>query len=219
MSSVGDAATGLARAVESSAEAVARLQAVEGHLDAMAASLTQAWDGVDHPQAEVALTIVAAAAETVEEVISILAKGDSSLVTYIAEVLVVNVTGPDKRPHTGGVPYSNMPTGEVSLAGMLRLPAGRDPEASELIKLSQAQGWQRSQTENGPIEFRDENGLKRLTIKRGTPRTPGSESPHVETRNSDGHRVDLHGHEVTRDGPRRRPGQATGRRSGNQARS
>ncbi|MFI5719827.1 hypothetical protein [Nocardia sp. NPDC051750] len=78
---------------------------------------------------------------------------------------------------------------------------GRVPKASELEQYAQEQGWTRSKTETGPIKYTDENGIIRLTIKRGTPRTPGSENPHVEIRNSDGQRVDPDGNHVSKSDP------------------
>ncbi len=56
-----------------------------------------------------------------------------------------------------------------------------------------AQGWTKKQTDNGPPTWVDENGVKRLTIKRGSSRTPGSELPHVEMRNAAGQRIDAYG--------------------------
>jgi hypothetical protein len=46
--------------------------------------------------------------------------------------------------------------------------------------------------------FVDAGGVKRLAIKKGSPRTPGSELPHIEVRNARGDRVDPFGNEVTR---------------------
>lgn len=76
--------------------------------------------------------------------------------------------------------------------------SGTTPKASEIENWAQEQGWTRSQTENGPIKYTDENGVVRATIKRGSPRTPGSENPHVELRNAQGERVDTQGNPVTR---------------------
>lgn len=78
---------------------------------------------------------------------------------------------------------------------------GRTPKASELEKYAQEQGWTRSKTENGPIKYTDENGVVRITIKRGSNRAPGSENPHVEIRNSEGVRIDPQGNEVNRKSP------------------
>jgi hypothetical protein len=75
------------------------------------------------------------------------------------------------------------------------------PKASDLEKYAQEQGWTRSQTPNGPIKYTDENGAVRMTIKRGSPRAPGSGSPHVELRNGDGVRTDPYGNPVTRKSP------------------
>ncbi|GAB2922113.1 polymorphic toxin-type HINT domain-containing protein [Streptomyces sundarbansensis] len=74
-------------------------------------------------------------------------------------------------------------------------------KASQLEEFGHANGWVRSQTENGPIKFRDANGTLRLTIKRGTGRAPGSSDPHVEMRNANGERIDSFGNAVTRKSP------------------
>ena len=70
--------------------------------------------------------------------------------------------------------------------------------SSQLKKFGSSQGWPRSQTQEGPPIFRDENGVARLTIKSGSARTAGSENPHVEIRNEFGLRVDPYGNEVTK---------------------
>lgn len=72
------------------------------------------------------------------------------------------------------------------------------PKASDLEKYAQEQGWTRSKTPDGPIKYTDGNGIVRLTIKKGSPRAPGSGNPHVEIRNSDGGRTDPYGNPVTR---------------------
>lgn len=78
---------------------------------------------------------------------------------------------------------------------------GAKPKASELDEWAQAQGWTRTQTGNGPPKYVDENGVRRLTIKRGSPRTPGSEHPHVEIRDENGQRTDPFGNPVSRTDP------------------
>src|SRR5690606_36085395 len=70
------------------------------------------------------------------------------------------------------------------------LTRGGGAKASDLVGFGESQGWTRTQTENGPIKFVDENGVTRLTIKSGSPRAPGSAHPHVEMRNADGQRID-----------------------------
>ena len=79
--------------------------------------------------------------------------------------------------------------------------SGRTPKASELKKFTEQQGFKPSQTANGPLKFVDENGVTRITIKRGSSRAPGSGNPHVELRNSSGQRVDPAGNPVTRKSP------------------
>ena len=74
-------------------------------------------------------------------------------------------------------------------------------KASDLREYAKKQGWHREQTGNGPEFWMDENNVKRITIKRGSPRTPGSETPHVEIRNAQGERIDSNGNPVTRKSP------------------
>lgn len=75
------------------------------------------------------------------------------------------------------------------------------PKASDLENYAREQGWTRSQTPNGPVKYTDDNGVVRMTIKQGSPRAPGSGSPHVELRNGDGVRTDPYGNPVTRKSP------------------
>ncbi len=79
--------------------------------------------------------------------------------------------------------------------------AGRTPKASEIAEWAKEQGWTARQTPNGPLKFIDENGVARVTIKKGSPRTPGSDFPHVELRNSAGKRIDPSGNQVTKRDP------------------
>jgi hypothetical protein len=78
---------------------------------------------------------------------------------------------------------------------------GGVPKASDLEGYALKQGWTKSQTETGPAHYLDENGMKRLTLKQGSGRTPGSEDPHAEMRNESGNRIDSDGNEVTRRSP------------------
>jgi hypothetical protein len=73
------------------------------------------------------------------------------------------------------------------------------PSASQLARYAEDQGWTYTQTPTGPLKFWDSNGIERMTIKRGSARTPGSEGPHVALRNAAGKRVDPFGNEVGRD--------------------
>lgn len=79
--------------------------------------------------------------------------------------------------------------------------SGAKPKASDLHKYAEAQGWTKTQTPDGPPKYVDENGTVRMTIKEGSPRTPGSESPHVEIRDENGQRTDPDGNPVTRRSP------------------
>ena len=78
---------------------------------------------------------------------------------------------------------------------------GTPPKASELENYALSQGWTKTQTPGGPAKYVDENGVVRMTIKEGSPRTPGSENPHVEFRDPSGQRVDPFGNPVTRRSP------------------
>jgi len=76
--------------------------------------------------------------------------------------------------------------------------SGKVPRASQLDNLAESQGWTRSQTSSGPIKWTDQNGIVRLTIKEGSPRTIRSEGPHIELRDELGRRIDPYGNLVTR---------------------
>lgn len=78
---------------------------------------------------------------------------------------------------------------------------GETPTASDLEKYAEAQGWTKTQTENGPPKYVDENGVARMTLKEGSPRAPGSGAPHVELKDENGQRVDPNGNPVTRKSP------------------
>ncbi|WP_277066168.1 hypothetical protein, partial [Propionibacterium acidifaciens] len=85
---------------------------------------------------------------------------------------------------------------------MQQVASADHPTASQLDEFGASQSnWTRSQTEAGPIKYTDENGINRLTIKKGSPRTPGSENPHIEMKGSDGQRFDKYGFNVTRRSP------------------
>jgi hypothetical protein len=87
----------------------------------------------------------------------------------------------------------NVPLGHLTMGGTAR--------ASELVAFGHRQGWTLTQTKTGPMIFVDSTGVKRLTIKQGTPRAPGSDLPHVEMRDATGQRVDPFGNAVTRKSP------------------
>ena len=65
----------------------------------------------------------------------------------------------------------------------------------------ESQGWKAVQSSGGPLKYLDSNGIERLVIKRGSPRTPGSDFPHVAIRDASGQRVDPYGNIVTRRAP------------------
>jgi hypothetical protein len=78
---------------------------------------------------------------------------------------------------------------------------GAVPTASDLRQYAEANGWTKQQTATGPAKYVDDNGIVRMTLKEGSGRTPGSETPHVELRNESGERVDSQGNPVTRKSP------------------
>lgn len=82
-----------------------------------------------------------------------------------------------------------------------QITSGDKATASQLDSFGASQGWTRGQTASGPVKWTDENGIVRVTIKRGSPRAPGSSTPHVEMRNAAGTRVDPYGFPVTRTSP------------------
>lgn len=89
----------------------------------------------------------------------------------------------------------------VAQASLRQTAAGGRATASQLDEVASSLGWTRSQSATGPVKFTDKTGVDRLTIKQGSARTPGSEGPHVEIRNSDGMRIDPFGNLVTRKSP------------------
>ena len=72
---------------------------------------------------------------------------------------------------------------------LAKLFHNRTPKASELEEFGDSQpDWTGSQTPTGPKTYRDKHGGKRLVIKKGSARTPGSEHPHVEVFDAQGQR-------------------------------
>ena len=100
-------------------------------------------------------------------------------------------------------PLKQPKEGVVS-ASQLRKPLqelfqnGRIPKATELREYAKSQGWKPARNENGPLSYVDSNGVKRLTIKQGSSRAPGSATPHVEMRNPLGQRIDSLGRPTNR---------------------
>ena len=78
---------------------------------------------------------------------------------------------------------------------------GATPKASELEDLARGEGWTRIHKPDGPIKYVDENGVVRMTVKRGSDRAPGSAYPHVEIRDASGQRTDPFGNPVSRRSP------------------
>jgi hypothetical protein len=108
-------------------------------------------------------------------------------------------SGPEPSGEPSGSPTGSGPAIKADLGDYFE--NGARPKAGELERFAQAQGWTRTQTPSGPPKYVDENGIVRLTIKQGSPRTPGSETPHVEVRNAKGQRTDPYGNLVTRTSP------------------
>lgn len=101
-----------------------------------------------------------------------------------------------------GLIRPGVPKVAVSAKGIDKIfEAGRTPKASELKSYAEAQGWKPFQTRGGPLKYVDENGIPRVTIKRGSSRAPRSSDPHVEFKDATGQRTDAFGNPVTRKSP------------------
>jgi RHS repeat-associated protein len=74
-------------------------------------------------------------------------------------------------------------------------------KVSELMEYAISKGWKYIRNSNGPIKYIDENGKIRMTIKKGSLRTPGSEQPHVSFQNSEGKYIDIDGNVISRTSP------------------
>ena len=74
-------------------------------------------------------------------------------------------------------------------------------KASDIKTKAEKLGLKPSQSKNGPMKMKDENGVDRVTIKGGSDRAPGSSKPHVELKDSKGQRVSPEGKPVTRKSP------------------
>lgn len=75
----------------------------------------------------------------------------------------------------------------------------RTARASELMRWGEVQGWTLRQNPTGPPRWFDQDGVERLTVKRGSARTPGSEEPHASIRNESGKYLDATGLEAKRE--------------------
>jgi RHS repeat-associated protein len=93
------------------------------------------------------------------------------------------------------VPILKKVLGRVRLSDLFK---GGKAKASDLVKYAEQQGWKRTKTPNGPIKYKDANGVDRITIKSGSSRTPGSNNPHVELKDAGGKRIDPSGNPVNR---------------------
>jgi PPE-repeat protein len=82
------------------------------------------------------------------------------------------------------IPNIPLPPAHPPARNLSDLFHGRTPKASELEEYALSQGWTKTQTPGGPPKYVVENGIVRMTIKEGSPRTPGSETPHVELRDA-----------------------------------
>lgn len=102
-------------------------------------------------------------------------------------------TGTSTTPGPSGTPVpATSPTSVTS-----PVPS----QTSELELFGITQGWTASQTPSGPLKFIDQNGITRMTLKNGSPRAPGSGSPHAEFRDPTGQRIDPFGNQVQRRSP------------------
>ncbi len=96
------------------------------------------------------------------------------------------------------VPVLKKVLGRVRLGDLFK---GGKAKASDLVKYAEQQGWKRTKTPNGPIKYKDANGVDRMTIKSGSSRTPGSNNPHVELKDASGQRIDPSGNAVQKRTP------------------
>lgn len=71
-------------------------------------------------------------------------------------------------------------------------------KATDIAAKSREVGFKELPAGSGPQTFVDEAGTKRVTIKSGSARTPGSENPHVSLRRSNGDFVSPAGEKVSR---------------------
>lgn len=92
----------------------------------------------------------------------------------------------------------SLPSAQPGLHTLLK--DGNCP-ASRLERYCLDQGWTRSRVSHGPIKYVDGNGIDRMTLKSGSARTRGSETPHVALRDESGRRVDAEGNPVSRRSP------------------
>ena len=129
--------------------------------------------------------------------------GGAAVTAASMSKLLQQAAGEDRvEPFTNEAAAQPRPAGysgdsfEEKLAEQFR--AG-PPKASDLEKFAQEQGWTRRQSPSGPPKYFDENGVERMTIKRGSPRTPGSEGPHVALRDAGNEKIDPWGNKVSRD--------------------
>jgi Contact-dependent growth inhibition CdiA C-terminal domain len=100
MSSVGEAAAALARASDSTSEAVSAARAATESLDGMASLLTDALEGVTRSDAEEAMTTIARARDALDEVIGLVNKADAAVRQYASDVLQVDLGSPSPAGST-----------------------------------------------------------------------------------------------------------------------
>lgn len=89
-------------------------------------------------------------------------------------------------------------------AGVFRLlsSSARNTTAKELAAFSGRSGWYPfRKNPTSPLSYVDKRGVPRITIKKGSVRTPGSEIPHASIRNFKGELVDNTGKPTTRRSP------------------
>lgn len=140
--------------------------------------------------------IASAGAISVTSAIEITAAG--ALATT-SGVMMANAADSSGSP--GSSPQKGSSGAQPSGGGADPFKGGGTPRASDIARWAESKGWTRTQTPNGPVKYIDENGIPRVTIKQGSPRTPGSETPHVELRDPTGRRIDPSGNPVSRRSP------------------
>jgi len=108
-----------------------------------------------------------------------------------------NITYSDNSDSTTG----DTEEGDKSGEDIFGIPSSDTPTASQLREHAKSKGWQKTKTPDGPEKWVDENGTPRITLKKGSPRTPGSEMPHIEIKGPTGQRTDRFGNPVSKRSP------------------
>jgi len=134
-------------------------------------------------------------------IISTIIAGIGTLILGSTSSLKQRSKGGDGGGRSSGDGCGGNAVGNNTTSVLSNLFRGQTPKASELINFALQQGWKLLKSETGPRKFFDENGIERMTIKHGSPRTPGSESPHISIKNTQGKLIDPCGNQVKQKDP------------------